>query len=306
MLFFLKKVIPFTLFLFVFPPPASAQKQAPAEDHAFLGLQTESKIAADPKSGLVVTYIYPGSAAKEIGFQVGDEIRTLNDLFILDRDTFIKELRKENVNAKLRFLIKREGQEVNLQGRIGSYRKTMTAYQDVVRKEMEGKPFPSFPGLIWWNPKTKEWDEKLSEMGALEGKLSVVFSFCSGCRKTKLDRISQMKTVLTTTGEKLPVAFAGIFHMKPSKAEDMKAAAEILTATPPVIPIAVAFYPGDKPTPEMRNRQVLMENHGVLILDTKGNVKYVQFVDEPEQEFFLAWQKSLEELRGAKEKPSSP
>lgn len=306
MSFSLRKLVPVVL---VFSSAAArAQQQAPGLDHAFLGLQTEPKSAADPKGGLVVNYIYPGSAAKEIGFQVGDEIRTLNDLLIFDQETFVKELRKENINAKLRITILRGGQEAKLQGRIGSYQKTMSAYQDILRKEMEGKPLPPLPGAVWWNPQTKSWDEKLNGMDSLQGKLAVVFSFddCEYCKKKKLERISQMKNVLASTGDKVPVGFAGIFYASQTKEKNLKAAADLLTASPPVIPIAVAYYPGDKPPQESRDKQALIQNHGLAILDVKGNIKYLQVIGEPDQDFWQVYQKALEELRGAKDKPSSP
>src|SRR5262249_35894230 len=187
-----------------------------------------------------------------------------------------------------------------------SYQKTMSAYQERVRKEMDGKPLPPLPGAVWWNPETKAWDEKLNGMDSLRGKLSVVFSFddCKYCKERKLHRISQMKTVLDKT--KAPVAFAGIFYTNQGKEKNMKAAADVLAASPPVIPIGVAYYPGEKLTQDSRDQQVLLQNHGLAILDTKGNVKYLQIVGELDQQFFMAWQKSLEELGVTQEKPSSP
>ena len=309
MLLFARRLIPLALLPLILSTPLSGQQLNPAEDHPFLGLKTEPKSAGDPKSGLVVTYIYPASAAKEIGFQPGDEIRTLNDLLIFDQGTFINELRKENVNAKIRLVISRGGQEVKLQGRIGSYQKTMSAYQEILRKEMAGKPLPPLPGAVWWNPQTKGWDEKPNEAGSLQGRLSVVFSFddCASCKKKKLERISQMKSVLDSAGDKVPVGFAGFFYgFNQTKEKNLKAATDLLTASPPVIPIAVAYYPGDKPPRDSQEKQFLIENHGVAILDTKGNIKYLQILGEPEQEFWQVYQKGLEELRGAKEKPSSP
>ncbi len=278
-----------------------AQQAGPVE-RPFLGLQTELKNPQDLKSGVIVAYIWPLSAAKEMGFQIGDEIRTLNDVLITDPESFSKEVQKENVNAKLRFQIRRSGEHRKIEGRIGSREKTMKAYQESVRKELAGKPLPPLPGAVWWNPETKNWDEKLDPTAGLKGKLSVVMSFddCEVCKEKRYQRLTQMKTLLSKTTGALPLEYLGIFYdERPGKAgkeANLKTAAALFTSSPPAVPIAVAFYPGDKPTPADREKQVLIHNHGVAILNTSGNVEFIQTLGVPDQDFGVAFQKAIQSL----------
>ncbi|HVR75797.1 MAG TPA: PDZ domain-containing protein [Planctomycetota bacterium] len=294
--------------------PHSARAQpSPASDRAFLGLTTEPKVAGDPKSGLVVIYVFPGSAAKEMGFQVGDEIRTLNDLLITDQETFTRELRKENINARVRFQIRRGGADMRIEGRIGSLLKTMKEYQETVRKDFGGKPLPPLPGVAWWNAETKTWDEKSAALEGLRGKIGIVFSFddCDVCLQKRYLKLSQTKGALAATPTGPRIGFAGIFYAETAgrgtREERLKAAEKFLTANPPVFPVAVAFYPGDRSTPAEREKQVLLHHHGTAILDPEGNVKFIEIQGPPEYDFGIALQKVLQELeKGAAPPQGAP
>ncbi len=288
-------------------PPATGPAEAP-----FLGLQTELKNASDPKSGVVVVYIWPMSAAKEMGFQIGDEIRTLNDVLISSPVDFSTEVRKENVNAKLRFRILRAGQEVKVEGRIGSREKTMKAYQDETRKEMVGKPLPPFPSLVWWNALLKKWEEKADALNATKGKIAIYMSFddCAICKEKRYQRLSQMQTLLAKTPGGDQVTYVGVFYDerpgKNGKEASLKTATDLVTSSPPSVPIALASYPNDHPTPKDRDTQVLLHNHGTAIVGPSGNVEFVQVVGVPEQDFGVAFQKILlaTQQKPAPEKPA--
>lgn len=275
---------------------------APASDGPYLGLQTEPKVPGDPMSGLVVVYVFPGSAAKEMGFQVGDEIRTLNDLVITDQKTFTGELRKENINAKVRFQVRRAGADMRIEGRMGSRLKTMTEYQATVRKDFTGKPLPPLPGVAWWNAATKTWDEKSTALEELRGKIGIVFSFddCDVCLQKRYLKLSQTKRALAATPTGPRIGFAGIFYAETAgrgtREERLKSAEKFLTANPPVFPVAIAFYPGDRWTPAERDRQVLLHHHGTAILDPESNVKFIEIQGPPEYDFGIALQKALQEI----------
>jgi hypothetical protein len=271
----------------------------PPSDSAFLGLETRPKVEEGKNTALVVTYIFPESAAMQMGFQVGDEVLTLNDVLVGDPVAWRKQLGRENVNAKVKFRVRRKGQVINVKGRMGSRLKTLEAHQEKVRTEVTGKPLPPLPAAVWWNPETKSWEDRQDGMDFLRGKVAVVVSFdgCKVCRTGRLNRVSALKTRLDEQGKGESVAFAGVFFQgqpgKMGKEANVSAAAAMLTSFPPTIPIATAYYPDGQPTPEQKDRNPLIHRHGVAVLDTTGNVQYIQTVGLPEQEFFGAVNKAL-------------
>ena len=287
------------LVLFAFTAPGVAQEPH-AKDRAFLGLETQLKVPGDESSGLVVVYVFPKSAALEMGFQVGDEILTLNDLRVMNPAAWRKELQRENVNAKLRFQIRRKGKVMKVKGRIGSRQQTLSAYQEKVRGETLGKPLPPLPAALWWNTEKKGWEERENGMDFLRGKVAVVISFdsCKVCRTSRLERIAAMKNRLDTQGKEESIAFAGIFFQaergRMDKEANLASSTAMFTSFPPSIPVAVAYYPNGQPTPEEKDRDVLIHHHGLAVLDTKGNVQYIQTLGLPDQEFFQAYRKAIE------------
>jgi hypothetical protein len=289
--------------------PIAAQQQVGPKESPYLGVQTELKDPSDPKSGLIVAYTWPLSAARQMGFQIGDEVRTFNDILITDPEAFAREVRKENVNAKVRFQIRRAGQDLKIEGRVGSFDKTMKAYQEMVRTELKGKPLPRLPGALWWSSEGKKWEEKPDALSALKGKITVVMSFddCDQCREKRYQELLREQRVHAEKAT--PVVFAGIFFderpKKTGKDANLKTATELVTALPPTMPIAVAFYPGDKPSPTDRDTQVLLHTHGTVILDPAGNVEYIQIVGFPESEFGAALQKSILAIAGKPEDKKS-
>ena len=57
------------------PAPKDRPVGAGPNDRAYLGLETEVRPGGEP--GVFVAYIHPLSPAKEMGFQVGDELRAV-------------------------------------------------------------------------------------------------------------------------------------------------------------------------------------------------------------------------------------
>jgi len=291
-------------------PAVTRGEQDPQSDFAFLGVQTETRVPGDEKSGVVVSYVFPASSAQEIGFRKGDEIRVFNDMIIPDQKTFVAELRAKNVGAKVRFTVRREGQDVKIEGRLGSYQRTMKAYQDSIRKAWAAKPLPTFPEIVWWSPQTKDWDPKLNGLENLKGKLSVVFSFdtCKPCREGKLKPMAALSAALAKaqTSKELPLGFAGIFFEESlGKDKSLKEALKILNEVGPDFPVGVAFYPGDKLTVEDRQQHFLLQTHGTAILGKDGAVKYVQTLGLPREEFGKAYQQALAEAQGGAKPPVS-
>ena len=288
----------------LFSTVASAQPQQGApgvpqpqvRDRAFLGLQTEDIGDPAEKKGIRVSYIFPHSAAATMGFQLGDEVVALNDVFIDNRAGFIKEVRNNNINGKLRFLIRRSGESMKLTGKIGSYRKTMEAYQGELRKQYAGKPLPTPPSALWWNAKTSAWEEKdhAAAFAGTKDKVSIVFCIddCKFCMQKKLTKLATMQRVLKQSQADAPVAFVGYFYADGRPLDAAKKAAEtVLKSTPLDFPFALTFYPeGSKPD---RDRQALLHMHGVSVLNHKGTVDFLQVFGEPEREFFEAYKKAL-------------
>ena len=87
---------------------------AQSRDFAFLGVFTEMIDKTKADSGLRIIYVYPGSAGDDMGLKEGDQIIALNDFLIPNRDRFVKELRKENIGAPIRFLLNRDGKKLKV------------------------------------------------------------------------------------------------------------------------------------------------------------------------------------------------
>lgn len=278
--------------------PGEERKEA-ARDFSFLGVVTAPKVAGDEKSGLVVTYVYPGSAAEEMAFKVGDEVLIVNDLVVQDRNSFVEELRRTNVGGKARFRIRRGGEELQLQGRMGSYYKSMAAYQEIVRKEFIGKPLPPLPAALRWNATEKKWEPGPTGWEELRGKVGIVFSLddCPVCRDARLRKLSLLKAGLSTAVGTKPLAFSAVYYDerqgKAGKEANMKAAAALFEEIPPPFTAAVAYYTGATPTVEERRQQFLMHHHGIAILDPEGLVTYVQVLGAPERVFAEALRKAI-------------
>lgn len=291
--------------------PAAAAEPAPPRDPGFLGVQTGPRVAGDPRSGLVVRFLYPGSTAEALGLQVGDEIRILNDLVVTDQESFARELRRNMSGARIRMVVMRDGEEKRLSGKLGTHAATMLAYQEALRKEYVGKTMPAPPGVAWWDPETRGWKEGGASWGDIGGKLSVVLSFddCQACKQGKLLLLARAKTVVETTLPDVPTAFVGAFFSeqpgRESKEANQEAAAKLFDELRPPFRVGVAYYPAGPASAEDRGRQFLLHNHGIALVDADGSILYLQTYGVPQREFGLAFQKALEDAAGKAKAPAT-
>lgn len=280
----------------------AARGVAQSRDFAYLGVQTAPRDPSAAQGGIVITFVSPASSALEMGLQAGDEIVTFNDLIILDQKQLVAELRKENINAKVRFKVRRKGDELRIEGRIGSYQKTMQAYQDHLRKEYGGKPLPKPPATLWWNGAKRGWEVDEKVWDGLQGKLSVVFSFddCEVCREKRYGILTKTKLALDATPAKDHLAFVGLFYADTAgatgKEANERAAGAFLEKAPPPFPIGVAYYPNEASSPQEREGQFLLHHHGIALLDRKGQIEYLQTYEPPGYDFSRALQGALTKL----------
>jgi hypothetical protein len=299
---------------------AARAQEAPPEvpDRPFLGLQTEEFSENGKVAGIRVSYIFPFSTAAEMDFQLGDVVYALNDVILTNRDTFVNEVRRNNIGGKMRFLVRREGKLLKTEGKIGSYLKTMKAFEESLRARFAGKPLPAPPAALWWSPETKSWREKDSPLDGLGGKITVVFSFdgCEHCREWRFAKMVQTQALIGASDQGESLAFVGIYFAEALDKEKSQAELEKLLGEMPApvkFPVGIAYYPAAAATPAERETHALLHNHGVAILDTDAHVSYYQIVGVPGPEFGLAYQKALLELgkgaqpaAGDKPKPKAP
>ena len=289
------------------PPAAPAKpaqnKQAakPAtRDFAFLGVFTEAIDKEKTDSGLQIIYVYPGSAGDDMGLKESDQIIALNDFLIPNRDRFVKELRKENIGATIRFLISRDGKKLKLKGKIKSYKKTMGMIQDRLRTKYVGKPLETLPKTLWWNPKTAKFEPAEDPLGAVKDKIGLLVAYddCPGCQKNRVDFLAQLFMRTMAAGGTLPLAFAGIYQSdtqlnKGGSKECLTQAIKLYATKKPPFPAGIAHFPDGSPAPKDREKSLYLHNHGVVITGPDGKVAYLQVTGYPDQ---VAIQKTIGEL----------
>ena len=271
-----------------------------ATDRAFLGISTEP---SSETGGLRVSYVFPASAAETMGIRIGDHVLLVNDVKVPTPAHLSRELRTENIGAKLRLLILRDGKRQRISGKIGSHTKTMRAFQERRRKAMIGKPLPAPPSVTWWNGTTKSWEDKPDALKPSKGRISVVFSF-DGCQTCKTQRLGRFATMGNFLEKSAPgsIDFRGLYFREgAAKKASLTAARELFEEIPATFPLGVASYGDAAPTPESRLRNVVLHQHGVAILGPDGNVAYLQIYGFPETEFYDAFKKLY-----TPEKPAAP
>ena len=262
-----------------------------ATDRAFLGIGTEP---SSETGGIRITYVFPASAAETMGLKIGDRVLLVNDVRVPTPADLSRELRTENVGAKLRLVILRDGKRQRISGKIGSHSRTMQMFQERRRKAMIGKPLPAPPSVTWWNGTTKSWEDKPDALEPRKGHITVVFSFddCQTCKTQRLGRFATMANLLEPSAGARPVDFRGLYFKESASTEaSLKAAKQLFEATPTAFPLGVAGYGDAAPTPESRLRNVVLHQHGVAILGADGNVAYLQIYGLPENEFYNAFKK---------------
>jgi hypothetical protein len=270
-------------------PIGASRPQAQAPDRAFLGAYTDLIDPEKENSGLVVTYTYPHSTAREIELLVGDKIIALNNVLIKNRKSFVEELRNNNVGGTIRFLVRRGTKKVTLKGKISGYRKTMGKIQADLRKKAYGKPFAKQPPMRFWDPKTKNFAESKDPLAHLKGKIGLVvwYDDCEYCQKKRYDFLAGLHLRTTASSGGFPLAFAGVYysdqHREKSAAANLDGAASLYTKRRPAFPAAVVHYAKEKPEPKTRHESLYIFNHGVAILDPDGKVAYLQVFGAPEE-----------------------
>ncbi len=269
--------------------------RAQGRDFPFLGVFTEPIDAARADSGLVVTYVYPKSSGAAMGLLKGDQIIALNDKIIPNREVFVAELRRENIGAKVRFLVRRDGLKVKVTGKLRSYQKTMLEIQQLVRSRMVGKPLPKLPDALWWNGTKKAFEPRKDPLGGLKGKVGVVFAYddCPTCTKQRYQWLTNLHLVLRQSRPDAPLTFVGLYESDAQLTEDPKKYVERAAAfykadkVKPSFPVGVAHFPKGPPTPQEREKFLWIHNHGLVVLDPDGKVAYVQTTGVPQQKAFL-------------------
>ena len=273
---------------------------AQSRDFAFLGVFTEMIDKTKADSGLRIIYVYPGSAGDDMGLKEGDQIIALNDFLIPNRDRFVKELRKENIGATIRFLLNRNGKKLKVRGKIKSYKKTMGMIQDRLRAKYVGKPLGALPATLWWNSKTSGFEPSKDPLGPFKSKIGLLVAYddCPGCQKNRVEFLSQLFTRTKAAGDTLPLAFAGIYQSdsqltKGGSKECLTQAVKLYTARKPPFPAGIAHFPGGAPAPKEREKNLFLHNHGVVITDPDGKIAYLQVTGYPDEP---AIQKTIGEL----------
>ena len=289
-------------------PPAEPVKpevnkpvaRSATRDFAFLGVFTEAIDKTKKDSGLRVVYVYPGSAGNDMGLKEGDEIIALNDFLIPNRDRFVAELRKENIGATIRFLLNRGGNKIKLKGKIKSFKKTMQMIQDRLREKYVGKPLAALPETLWWNSKTAMFEPNKAPLAAFKGKIGLLVAYddCIGCKRNRINFLSQLFTRTKAAGGALPLAFAGVYQSdtqlnKGGSKECLSNATKLYTEDKPPFPAGIAHFPAGAPLPKEREATLYLHNHGVVITDPLGKVAYLQVTGYPDQ---VAIQKTIGEI----------
>ena len=268
-----------------------AQTTAPAAppDRAFLGAYSEPIDRAKKDSGLRVTYIYPHSTAAEIDLRIGDEIIALNNVLIKNRDTFVAELRNNNVNGTVRFLVRRDGEKVKLKGKIKGYRKTMGLVQDGLRKKLYGKPLAKQPEVRLWNPKTKKLEPSKEPLAQLAGKIGMIvwYDDCNYCQTKRYQFLQNMQLRTAAAPTPVPLSFAGLYFSdrqhEQSPQANLDGAAKLYGTKTPSFTAGAVHFPNKSPAPADRHDSLYIYNHGVALLDPEGKLAYLQIFDAPNQ-----------------------
>ncbi len=270
------------------------QEESQPRDRGFLGVSVET---IGKQEGIQVAYVFPGSAAELMGLKKGDQIVLLNDVRMRSSEQFSRELRDENVNATLRMLIRRDGERKRVRGKIGSYRKTMAAYESKLRDRFVGKPFTAPPHVDWWNPEKKSWEKRPWPQEELTDALTVVFSFdsCAHCEKARFGKVSTMAQFLGQNTKDKKLRFVGIyFSTRDDRDASLVAAKSMFEKMNPAFAVGVASFPEAEATAQNRDDFAILYHHGVAVI-ASNQVKYLQVVGPPEEEFWKAYRALLDE-----------
>jgi hypothetical protein len=288
-------------FFFLLPLAASAQpapekaKPAPVTDRAHLGLQFQPIRREEPE-GVVVTYVYPRSAAEAMGFRTGDEVLEVNGAAVPDRRFLAGQVRQRSIKDPVSFKVRREGQILDLKGALGSYQETRKAFLDLCRRELIGRPFAPTARL--------EWPDGIDGVQALRGKVGVLVSFddCQECTEGKWRKVLAMDEALRKAGASMGwLGFAGIYSkIGESHEKNLEGRRKALSRHRSTFPVAVARYPDDRVPAESAARDALAQELGVALLDPEGKLFYLE-LDNPSAGI-LPTTEFLKAFKGAQER----
>jgi len=268
-------------------PVAPVKAKQPVTDRGNLGVLLESIRPGEADEGARINYVYPESAAQAMGLRPGDEVIEVNGIEVKSRAFLAGELQQENIGSKVSFKIRRGNEVLQLRVPMGSYLKTRKAFLDHCRRELGGKPFAPVAQIIW--------PDGVDGLKALKGKVGVVISFddCESCIKGKWGKISEMEAALRKAGAAQDwLAFAGIYsNIQETQAKNLEARRRILARAPGRIPIGVARYPDDRIPIDSADRDPLVQDHGVAILDPEGKLFYLE-LENPAMDFLKAFQEA--------------
>jgi hypothetical protein len=278
----------FCLALLAPAAPASPPQEArPVTDQAYLGAQFQSGRPGQGPAGIRVNYVVPGSAAEAMGLRVGDQVLELNGVPVPTPLFLASEIKKQDIQSSIRFKVRRGREEIEINGRLGSYLETRKSFLEHSRRELVGKPFRTVAELVW--------PEGVDGIEALRGKVGVVVSFdsCQDCVENKWKKIRDMEEVLRKSGTgRSWLGFAGIFSQKgETYARNLVTMKRVLDRFPPRFPVAVARYRGDLLPDGSEGEEPLVQDHGMAILDPRGNLLYLE-LENPGPEFLKAFQEA--------------
>lgn len=244
-------------------------------DRGFLGISSKN---VPGNHGVVVTYIFPTSSAETLGFQLGDQIILVNDVRIKNQVQFSQELRAENPNATMRFVVKRNGKLERIRGKLGSYKKTMARFQVRVQQHMLGKPLPKLPRLYWWDTEKLDWSDNKEGIDRFKGRITVLFAY-DNCPRCEGDRYAPLQgwtdRVLSDVATDDTVSMVGVFfgNGEPLK-NTLEDASVLYEGTTPKFEAALAHYPATQKLDWLN--QAFLRQHGIVLVDEEGIVRYVQ------------------------------
>ena len=252
------------------PPPAAPEvSRKPASDRPNLGVQLLPARPGTAGEGVLINYVYPGSAAEAMGFQAGDEVVGMDGDPIQDLEGMSARLRRSAIGMPVRFRMRRGGAVIELSGAMGGFQATRKAFLERLRRDDLGKPFATLAEI--------DWPEKIDGLRALRGRVAVLVSFdgCHECIEGNYRTIVERAEQLHRLNQDW-IGFAGICSDQAGRAASAAGRARALERYPALFSIGVAHYPADRPPLEAAGRDPLVQHHGIAILDPEGKVLYLE------------------------------
>jgi hypothetical protein len=244
---------------------AAGEPRRPVTDRPSLGVQVASPRQGQTPGGLTLAYVYPGAAAQEMGFRSGDEILEMNGAPVTDRESFVKELQRQAIGAKVEFKVRRGGETITLSGAMGNFQRTRKAFLEHCRA-LVGKPFTPVASM--------HWVDGVDGLASLKGKIGIFISI-DGCRDCLQGNWQKFRTAWKALKVQQNVAICAVYS-DPDRpfAENLKARNFIEERYSAGFPFGVAKYPGDRPPSDSMGLEPVVQGHGVAIIGPDGSLIY--------------------------------